>query len=113
MRTIRGILCTVALLGAFQLGWAGPLAIESQPTLRMKFAAADLVVFGRTGTARKDGLGGGETDLIIHDVIKTHAFLKDRKLVKLNRPIESDPQKPRYFVVEASRRRSSRAVWVP
>ncbi len=101
MRTICGILCTAILLGTSQLAWAGPLAIEGQPTLRMKIAQADLVVFGRTGKARKIGLDG-ETELIIHDVIKAHPVIKDRKVLKFDRFIESDPKKPRYFVVTAA-----------
>lgn len=105
MRCLHVLLIAPVFLSLGVPSWAGTLRIAlrhgPKVTIRKQIEDAPIILFGRFESPRKEG-PDMVTDLIVHDVIKWHPAIKDRKVFTLPRDIPLDKSgKPKMFLVLA------------
>jgi hypothetical protein len=99
----RALFIIVTTLVLVPASSAGPLAPAPVP-MRREINEASVVLFGRMENPRTkaDGKDLGQTDFILHSVVKTHAIIADTKLFVIPRYIPNvEQRKVPYYVVFA------------
>ena len=89
MRYLRGCLIVVILITAVGISSAGGFREPKIEPLRVQIAQAQAIVFGRFESPRKKGKND-VTDLVVHDVIKSHPLTKDQKVFVVPRNVTSE-----------------------
>ncbi|HEY1186455.1 MAG TPA: hypothetical protein VGE74_02310 [Gemmata sp.] len=74
----------------------------SGQTLTNEVAQADFILYGTLGNAKPDpkepGSSKGTTEMVIDDVVKAHALVKDKKVFTIPRFVPPDAKPSKYLV---------------
>jgi hypothetical protein len=95
---LAGLVLLVPAASLFACSYCDPSFAQRQP-LTADARQARFVVFGSLSNPRLDGERGGFTDLTIEGVVKTDAYLTDRRSITIGRYIPVDAKKPPRFLV--------------
>ncbi|MBY0527734.1 MAG: hypothetical protein K2R98_30330 [Gemmataceae bacterium] len=76
--------------------------LQNTSTFRQDVGQAKMILYGVLKDAKPNGqAGGGSVDLHIQRVLKTDAFLGDKKVLTLPRYVPADPKDPPKFLIFA------------